>query len=92
MRILRLLSIILIIISPFILHIWRKNLVNNLNIRIELLKKEVSVIWNNVVKLRAKFCEKTSVPVIEKRAIEELNMKYPQEREIIKLKDIPLKR
>ncbi|MCK4321875.1 hypothetical protein KAX08_05100 [candidate division WOR-3 bacterium] len=89
MRILRLLAIILIIISPFLLHIWRKNTVNNLNIRIEPLRKEASIMWNELVKLRAKYREATSIPVIENRARDELNMRYPREREMIKLEDLP---
>ncbi|TET99203.1 MAG: hypothetical protein E3J23_05335 [Candidatus Stahlbacteria bacterium] len=86
---LRLLAIILIIISPFLLHIWRKNTVNNLNIRIEILRKEASIMWNELVKLRAKYREATSIPVIENRASDELNMRYPRKREIIKLEDLP---
>ncbi len=89
MRMLRLLAIILIIISPFLLHIWRKNTVNNLNIRIEILRKEASIMWNKVVKLRAKYREATSIPVIENRARDELNMRYPRKREMIKLEDLP---
>ncbi len=89
MRMLRLLAIILIIISPFLLHIWRKNTVNNLNIRIEILRKEASIMWNELVKLRAKYREATSIPVIENRASDELNMRYPRKREIIKLEDLP---
>lgn len=89
MRILRLLAIILIIISPFLLHIWRKNTVNNLNIRIEILRKEASIMWNELVKLRAKYREATSIPVIENRARDELNMRYPRKREMIKLEDLP---
>lgn len=89
MRMLRLLAIILIIISPFLLHIWRKNTVNNLNIRIETLRKEVGIMWNEVVKLRAKYREATSIPVIENRARHELNMRYPRKREMIKLEDLP---
>lgn len=89
MRMLRLLAIILIIISPFLLHIWRKNTVNNLNIRIENLRKEASIMWNEVVKLRAKYREATSIPVIENRARDELNMRYPRKREMIKLEDLP---
>jgi len=89
MRMLRLLAIILIIISPFLLHIWRKNTVNNLNIRIEPLRKEASIMWNEVVKLRAKYREATSIPVIENRARDELNMRYPRKREMIKLEDLP---
>ncbi|MCK4571775.1 hypothetical protein KAT89_02490 [candidate division WOR-3 bacterium] len=86
---LRLLAIILIIISPFLLHIWRKNTVNNLNIRIEILRKEASIMWNELVKLRAKYREATSIPVIENRARDELNMRYPRKREMIKLEDLP---
>lgn len=89
MRILRLFAIILIIISPFLLHIWRKNTINNLNIRIETLRKEASIMWNEVVKLRAKYREATSIPVIENRARDELNMRYPRKREMIKLEDLP---
>lgn len=89
MRMLRLLAIILIIISPFLLHIWRKNTVNNLNIRIEILRKEASIMWNEVVKLRAKYRKATSIPVIENRARDELNMRYPRKREMIKLEDLP---
>lgn len=89
MRMLRLLAIILIIISPFLLHIWRKNTVNNLNIRIEPLRKEASIMWNELVKLRAKYREATSIPVIENRARDELNMRYPRKREMIKLEDLP---
>lgn len=89
MRILRLLAIILIIISPFLLHIWRKNTVNNLNIRIETLRKEASIMWNELVKLRAKYREATSIPAIENRARDELNMRYPRKREMIKLEDLP---
>lgn len=89
MRMLRLLAIILIIISPFLLHIWRKNTVNNLNIRIEILRKEASIMWNELVKLRAKYREATSIPVIENRAGDELNMRYPRKREMIKLEDLP---
>jgi hypothetical protein len=89
MRMLRLLAIILIIISPFLLHIWRKNTVNNLNIRIEILRKEASIMWNELVKLRAKYREATSIPVIENRARDELNMRYPRKREMIKLEDLP---
>ena len=89
MRILRLLAIILIIISPFLLHIWRKNTVNNLNIRIETLRKEAGIMWNEVVKFRAKYREATSIPVVENRARDELNMRYPRKREMIKLEDFP---
>ena len=92
MRILRLLAIILIVISPFLLHIWRKNTVNNLNIRIEPLRKEAGIMWNEVVKLRAKYREATSIPVIENRARDELNMRYPRKREMIKLEDLPNER
>jgi len=89
MRMLRLLAIILIIISPFLLHIWRKNTVNNLNIRIEPLRKEASIMWNELVELRAKYRKATSIPVIENRARDELNMRYPRKREMIKLEDLP---
>jgi len=84
MRMLKLLTIILLLISPLLLHIWRKNLLNNLNIRIENLRREVSTEWNNVVRRRAKYIEATSVPVIERRASEELNMRYPKRGEIKK--------
>ncbi len=86
MRILKLLAIILIIISPFLLHIWRKNVVINLNLRVEALKKEIGIEWNKVVRLRSRYREATSVPMIEKRAREELNMRYPRKREIIDLR------
>lgn len=92
MRILKLLAIILLVISPFLLHIWRKNMVNMLNIRIETLGKEVSIERNKVVKLYSRYREATSVSVIEKRAREELNMRYPRRKEVINLNELRKKR
>jgi len=63
-------------------------MVNMLNIRIETLGKEVSIERNKVVKLHSRYRETTSVSVIEKRAREELNMRYPRRKEVINLNEL----
>jgi len=85
MRALKILFLILIFISPFILHVWKKNMVNAINIKISNLTREVQNIERNVMMLDSKWREKVSSSYIEKRAQEKLKMRYPEKGEIFKI-------
>jgi hypothetical protein len=87
MRTVKILFIILIFISPFILHVWKKNVVNALNIKISNLTTEVQNLERSVVLLSAKWRDESSFNVIEKKAKEMLKMKYPKRDEIFKIQD-----
>ena len=87
MRAFKILFLILIFISPFILHVWKKNLVNSINIKISNLTREVQNLERNVTILESKWRRKSSPSYIEERAREELKMRYPEEGEIFTIKN-----
>jgi len=87
MRAVKILFIILIFISPFILHVWKKNVVNALNIKISNLTTEVQNLERGVMSLSSKWRSESSCVVIEKKAKEILKMKYPGRDEIFKIQD-----
>lgn len=91
MRAFKILFLILIFISPFILHVWKKNLVNAVNINISNLTREVQNLERNVAILDSKWRKRSSSSYIEKRAREELKMRYPEKGEIFKFEDFILK-
>jgi hypothetical protein len=86
-RTLKILFIILLFISPFILHVWKKNMVNALNIKISKLTTEVQNIERNVSVLFSKWRKESSHHIIEGKAREILNMRYPERNEIFKIED-----
>jgi len=87
MRAAKILFMILIFISPFILHVWKKNMVNALNIKISNLTGEVQNLERNVAILCSKWRRETSPGVIEGKAREILNMRYPKRGEMFTIED-----
>jgi hypothetical protein len=87
MRTVKILFIILIFISPFILHVWKKNVVNALNIKISNLTTEVQNLERGVMLLSTKWRDGSSCNIIEKKAKEILKMRYPKRDEIFKIQD-----
>ncbi len=87
MRTVKILFIILIFVFPFILHVWKKNMVNALNIKISNLTTEVQNLERSVMLLSAKWRNEASFNVIEKKAKEILKMRYPERDEIFKIQD-----
>lgn len=87
MRALKILLVILIFISPFILHVWKKNMVNAINIKISNLTREIQNIERNVMILDSKWREKVRSGYIEEKARESLKMRYPEKGEIIKIEN-----
>jgi hypothetical protein len=87
MRALKILFVILIFISPFILHVWKKNMVNAINIKISNLTREIQNIERNVMILDSKWREKVKSGYIEEEARERLKMRYPEKGEIIKIEN-----
>jgi cell division protein FtsB len=87
MRALKILFVILIFISPFILHVWKKNMVNAVNIKISNLTREVQNIERNVMLLDSKWRKKIRSDYIEEKAREKLKMRYPEKGEIIKIEN-----
>lgn len=90
MRTLKILLVILLFVSPFILHVWKKNMVNALNIKISNLTTEVQNLERNVVVLISKWRKETSYGIIEKKAREILKMRYPKRGEMLKIEDLNL--
>jgi hypothetical protein len=78
---------ILVFISPFILHVWKKNMVNALNIKISNLTTEVQNLERNVAVLYSKWRRETSQSAIEKKAQEVLNMRYPKKGEMFTIEN-----
>jgi len=78
---------ILIFISPFILHVWKKNMVNALNIKISNLTGEVQNLERNVAILNSKWRREASPGVIEGKARKILNMRYPKRGEMFTIED-----
>ncbi len=91
MRAVKILLIILIFISPFILHVWKKNMVNSFNIKISNLTTEVQNLERKVLLLVSKWREESSHGVIEEKAREKLNMRYPKREEIFKIEKFKVK-
>jgi len=87
MRTVKILFIILLFISPFILHVWKKNMVNSLNIKISDLTTEVRNLERKVMLLSSKWREESSHGLIEKKAKEILKMRYPKKGEMLKIRD-----
>lgn len=87
MRTAKILFIILLFISPFILHVWKKNMVNALNIKISNLTTEVQNLERNVTLLFSRWRGETNHSIIEEKAGEILNMRYPKRNEIFKIED-----
>lgn len=85
MRTLKILFVIFVFISPFILHVWKKNIVNAINIRISNLTRDVYNIERNVMMLRSKWRKEAALGSIEKKAKKTLKMRYPEKREILKI-------
>jgi len=77
----------LLFISPFILHVWKKNMVNSLNIKISDLTTEVRNLERKVMLLSSKWREESSHGLIEKKAKEILKMRYPKKGEMLKIRD-----
>jgi hypothetical protein len=89
-RIVKILFLILALISPFILHIWKKNMVNALNIKISSLTVEVQDQKRSIMILNSKWRRETLPGIIEKRAREILNMRYPEKKEIFKIENFAI--
>jgi hypothetical protein len=87
MRAVKILFVILIFISPFILHVWKKNMINALNIKISNLTTEVQNLERSVSILCSKWRKETSPGVIEGKAREILNMRYPKRGEMFTIED-----
>ena len=87
MRTVKILFMILIFISPFILHVWKKNMVNALNIKISNLTGEVQNLERSVMLLSAKWRNESSFNIIEKKAKEILKMRYPKRDEIFNIQN-----
>ena len=85
MRALKILFLILLFISPFILHVWKKNMVNAINIKISNLTREVQNIERNVMILDSKWREKVGSGYIEEEAGKRLKMRYPEKGEMLKI-------
>ncbi len=88
MRAVKILFVILIFISPFILHVWKKNMVNALNIKISNLTGEVQNLERSVAILSSKWRRETNPSVIEGKARKILNMRYPKRGEMFTIKDL----
>ena len=88
----KILFMILIFISPFILHVWKKNVVNALNIKISNLTVEVQNLERNVALLYSKWRRANGHIIIEKKAREILNMRYPKRGEMFKIEDFNFRR
>jgi hypothetical protein len=78
---------IFLFISPFILHVWKKNMVNALNIKISNLTTEVQNRERNVAMLFSKWRKETSYGIVEGKAREILKMRYPNKNEMFKIED-----
>ncbi|MEO0292726.1 MAG: hypothetical protein ABIN61_00690 [candidate division WOR-3 bacterium] len=87
MKIIKLLILILFLVSPFIFHIFKKNLINSLNIKISKLTTEVQNLERSVMFLESMWREETHPEAIEKKAQNILNMKYPEKGEVLKIED-----
>ncbi len=87
MRAVKILFVILIFISPFILHVWKKNMINALNIKISNLTTEVQNLERSVAILCSKWRKETSPGVVEGKAREILNMRYPKRGEMFTIED-----
>jgi hypothetical protein len=88
MRTVKILFMILIFVSPFILHVWKKNVVNALNIKISNLTTEVQNLERVAMLLSAKWRNESSYNIIEKKAKQILKMRYPKRDEIFKMQDV----
>jgi hypothetical protein len=87
MKTLKILISILVLISPFIFHVWKKNMVNALNIKISNLTGEVQNLERRVMVLGSKWRRESSPGFIERRAKQILNMRYPERGEIFKIEN-----
>jgi cell division protein FtsB len=87
MKTARILLMIFLLISPFILHVWKKNMVNALNIKISNLTAEVQNLERNVAILFSKWRKETSYGIVEEKARKILNMKYPDKNEMFKIEN-----
>jgi cell division protein FtsL len=87
MRTAKILFMILIFVSPFILHVWKKNMVNALNIKISSLTTEVQNLDRKVAVLCSKWRSEAGHSVIERKARKILNMRYPKRDEIFAIED-----
>jgi hypothetical protein len=78
---------IFLFVFPFILHVWKKNMVNALNIKISNLTTEVQNLERNAAMLLSKWRKETGYGIVEEKARGILKMRYPNKNEMFKIED-----